>query len=529
MRDTISWSYDLLAPGDQAMFRRLAVFVGGFTLEAAEAMNANVTDAVTSVEAQNSLETLDRITTLVEHNLLSQAGGTEAEPRYLMLETVREFALEQLPALGEEWMTRRRHAVWCVDLAEEAERHLHGPHQIAWLNQLDADFGNLSAALAWSTDAEPDLALRLGGALNTFWHVRGHLGFAHDALTRALRAGGSIRLRAKVTLALAWLAYVRSDLTTAASLALAARSMFRDTGDAAGELEALQALGLTERSLSAATPDHAAHHASRAATAFHEELALALDSDSGLFAAYAQQGLGGLAADRGDLDAAKAFFTASRDAFEQAADHRSGAWARVDLGRISVRSGEVATAARWFTEALVWFRDLGDQWSSALVLADVAELALELGRALEAARLLGAADGLRASTGGEPPPPQAAQRQRILNAIQALATEGDVTGTITAGQRLGLDGSVAEALALLALAHGYTRADDARPSSVAGLTIRETEVLRLLAQGLSDREIAETLFLSPRTVEWHVTHVLDKLGVQTRTAAAAAAIRLSLV
>jgi tetratricopeptide (TPR) repeat protein len=319
---------------------------------------------------------------------------------------------------------------------------------------------------------EPDLALQLGGALNTFWHVRGHLGFAHDTLSRALEVGGSPGPRAKATLALAWLAYVRSDFQAAAPLASDARRMFRDVGDASGEMEALHAVGLAERGLSEMVPGHAADHAARAGTAFREELELALDSGSVLWGAYAQVGLGGLAADRGDLDAATSYVTATLDVFQRMADHRAGAWARVDLGRIAMRSGNLAAAARWFPEALTVFRDLSDRWSAALVLGDVAELALELGHASHAARLLGAADGQWAVGGGEPPPQQANQRQRIVAAV-TTAVGSEAAEAIAAGERLGLDRAVGEALALLALAQGDAGAREAPPApAAAGLTAR---------------------------------------------------------
>lgn len=520
MRDAIAWSYGLLGPTEQQLFRQLAVFAGGFTLQAAEAL----------APAGSAIDVLDALTALIEQSVVQPVIGPERVTRYTMLETIREYALEELAKCSEEFTTRQRHAAWCCRLAEEAENHVHGPDQITWLDHLDSEFGNLSSAMSWAIEAEPDLALRLGGALNTFWHVRGHLGFAHDSLSRALRAGGSAGPRAKATLALAWLAYVRNDLAAAAPLAIEARRLFRDIGDTPGELEALQALGLTERSLSQTMPAHAADHLGRAETAFREELALAIESDSMLYVAYAQHGLGGLAADRGDLEAATASFTAALASFQQASDYRSEAWASVDLGRAAIRAGNVAAAARWFADALTIFRDLNDQWSAALVLGDSAELALRTGRTVDAARLLGAADGLRAVAGGQPPPPQATQRQRLFTAVTAMAAGNDVTEAIAAGERLGLDESVAEALALLALAHAPVEATDALPPIAAtGLTQRELEVLQLLAAGLSDREIASALFLSPRTVGWHVTRLLTKLDVPTRTAAAAAALRLGLI
>lgn len=516
MRDTIFWSFGLLQPGEQALFCRLSVFEGGFTLAAAH-------DVCAPADDNDPLSIINAVTALVESSLVEVSESLGGEPRYRMLETIREFALEQLTVRGEEPAVRRGHALWCLTFATEAEGHVHGPDQITWLDRLDADYGNLSAALAWATSADTDLALRLGGALNTFWHVRGHLGVAHDTLTRALRVGGSDESRAKATLAVAWLVYVRGDLAAAATHAAEARGMLHRAGNVSGELEALQAWGLAERGLSASSPSPADRaHASRAEAAFRQEFDLASEADNTLFIACAQHGLGGLAADRGDLAAAKELLTTALEGFRQAGDHRTGAWARVDLGRVALRSGDERTAACWLAEALATFRDLTDRWSAALALGDAAALALRIGRPADAAHLLGVADGLRAVAGGAPPPVEMQVRKTVLEAVQAELDATTLTDAMTASGRLGLDEGVSAALALLASVEERreaTEAPTADPIAGYGLTRREREVLGLVAQGLTNAQMADQLYLSPKTVSSHLVNIFAKLGVTTRAAA----------
>ena len=172
MRDAIAWSYDLLTVEEQALFRCLSVFAGGFTLEAAETVIGTVFDGVAS---------------LVGKSLLRLVSGAN-EPRYAMLETIREFGLEQLAASGEEHAIRAAHAAWCVALAERAAPELNGPHQDTWYDRLDEEFGNLRAAFAHlrATD-DFDAALRLVKGVEWFLTSRGHFHEASD-MTEALLA-----------------------------------------------------------------------------------------------------------------------------------------------------------------------------------------------------------------------------------------------------------------------------------------------------------------------------------------------------
>ncbi len=168
MRDAIAWSYDLLADEEQALFRRLAAFTGGFALDAAEVVGIAADEPPINV--------LEGLSSLVDHSLLRSEEGTDGEPRFGMLETIREFGLEQLAASGMAETVRQRHASYVLSLVEKAESHLYGPEQVGWLNRLDLELPNIRAALGWLRDRErAEEGLRLVMQPGRFWWRRGHL------------------------------------------------------------------------------------------------------------------------------------------------------------------------------------------------------------------------------------------------------------------------------------------------------------------------------------------------------------------
>ena len=198
MRAAIAWSYDLLDAGEQALFRRLAVFVGGFTQDAAVAVAGAKTNATLSPTV------LDLLDSLVDKSLVVPGGDVAGEPRYAMLETIREFGLEQLAASAEAEATRRRHAEFFRALAEEAEKSLFGHWDGRWIDRLEAEQDNLRAALAWSIERqETETALRLVRGLMPFWFFRGHNNEAYGWATQAIALTGkvspSVRIRALQT------------------------------------------------------------------------------------------------------------------------------------------------------------------------------------------------------------------------------------------------------------------------------------------------------------------------------------------
>jgi predicted ATPase len=172
LRATLAWSYDLLPGADQLLFRRLSVFAGGCTLEAAEAvLGADPEGAA----ARGGMSILDGVTNLVDQHLLRAEEGPEGEPRFVMLETIREYARERLTEHGELEARRREHAAYYLMLAEHAQPEVEGPEQVVWLQRLEAEHDNLRAALGWALErSEAETAVRLSGALFEFWMMHGH-------------------------------------------------------------------------------------------------------------------------------------------------------------------------------------------------------------------------------------------------------------------------------------------------------------------------------------------------------------------
>src|SRR5215217_2800051 len=341
MRDTIAWSHDLLDLAEQALFCNLSVFVGGFTLDAAEFL-AGGQDGRSSAPLLPSV--LDGITSLVEQSLLRSVDGSESgghqEPRYRMLETVREYGLERLAASGDEAVIRDRHAAWCLALAEAAEPELVGPEQVSWLDRLEAEHPNLRAALACATARDPDLALRLGGALPLFWRIHGHLSEGRDALERTLAAGeGTPAARAKALVALALVQYSQGDFAAGAELAEEARGRFEHLGDRRGVATALRATGYCHVGLGVAAMPPDQVQFTRAQAAFDEELGLwqALGDRSGV--AWAIYSLGFVALNRGDTTRAVARLGEALSLFESVGDRWGTGWSLTSLGRVAARRG----------------------------------------------------------------------------------------------------------------------------------------------------------------------------------------------
>ena len=355
MRDAIAWSHDLLTPDEQILFRRLAVFVGGFTLEGAEWVAGNglqVADALDGRSDSNrwpatrNLQpaTLDLVSSLLDHSLLQETEGSttqhdEVGARFVMLETIREYALERLAESGEEPAVRSAHARFFLDLAERAEPELTGPQQAAWLHWLEAEHDNLRAALAWSIDNDPVIAVRLAGTLWRFWYVRGYLsegrGWAEAAL--ALNEGSAAE-RAKA---------------------------FYTAGDLAQEQ------GDYERAATFLTAGLAAARAAK----YRELAAMCLN------------GLGFMARNQGDYERAMAWHDEALTLQRDMGDRRGIACTLANMGSIAQNRREDARAEALFAEAMATFDVLGDRPLAADVSTNLAILANQGGNHVRAQRL----------------------------------------------------------------------------------------------------------------------------------------------
>ncbi|MDP9369096.1 MAG: NB-ARC domain-containing protein [Chloroflexota bacterium] len=236
MRDAIAWSHGLLSPEEQVLFGRLAVFTGGFTMEAAQAV------------AGDAVQVLDGVSSLVSASLLRQEEGLDGEPRFAMLETIREYGLERLEAQGDAEAAHRAHATWFLRLAEQAEPHIPGPHQAAWGDLLEVDLPNLRAGLEWLEEAgDTERLVRLAGSLIWFWYMRDRLDEGRAWLGRALSMSTGVpnTARAKVLVGMAFLAYHQGNVDQAVLLGEEGLVVSRASDHAPGIALSLYLLGLT--------------------------------------------------------------------------------------------------------------------------------------------------------------------------------------------------------------------------------------------------------------------------------------------
>ncbi|MDP9367270.1 MAG: tetratricopeptide repeat protein [Chloroflexota bacterium] len=579
LRDTIAWSHDLLDREEQILFRRLAVFAGGFTLEAAEGVCAGGSDV--SEEAQrasigrsSSLAAHSRITALdtpvldllgglVDDSLLQGSEPRDGEPRFSMLETVREYALERLAESGEEAAIRAAHAAWFLDVAEQAEVELAGPHQITWLSRLEADHENLRVALDWSsTGGDAGIGLRLASALWRFWAPRGHLREGREWLERALLTGEDAppATRAKALHHLGNLALDLDDYPRAEAAYEASLHLWRAHGNEPGVAAALNGLGLVASNrgdyreamrLHGEALDLRRKHGDRygitlslhnlgnvardegdyeRARALHEEVVerrRELGDLAGL--AYSSWILGQLAAGQGDADAAGQRFEEGLRLFREVGDKLGIGYTLVDLARLAHQQGDDKQAVSRYREALTLRREMGDQRGVVECLEGLASVALAQGQPEHAVQLLGGADAWREAAGAPlPPAARAGHLQEIADASAALGESRFATAWKT-GRATPLEETIAVGEAIQVA--GPVAADDVTPDlpANAGLTTRELEVLRLFAAGHDSFEVADLLFISRRTVTTHSSNILAKLGVNSRAAAVGSALRLGLV
>jgi predicted ATPase/DNA-binding CsgD family transcriptional regulator len=514
LRDAIAWSHDLLPPAEQTLFARLAVFVGGCTLEAAAAV-------ATAGESPGS-EVLDGIASLVDKSLLQQGEGPDGAPRYAMLETVREFAMERLAASGAEVVIRDAHLAWFVAFAERAKATVHGPRAAARIGRLNAEHANLRAALEWSVEqGHGEAALRLGGALQDFWYLGGHLREGRRWLEAAVAigAGAPPHRRARALLGLGWLAHFQGDAERAADALGQSLTLYRELGDRLGTGNALNLLGIAEE-------DRGAYDA--AAPLFAEARACFEEVGDRSLVSQAVYHLGLIALGQGDLDQASERFAEAERLARAEGDDFNLAAALCYHGLVHCARGALARAADALEEALALDRAAGNREGVAIDVAGLAVLAAAAGRPDAAARLLGAAGGLCDRLGLRPfALPERVAYDRALATARDLLGEPAFAAAWAEGQARTLDAeSAADVEAVLAATRPPSAtAKPPDPAHDHGLTPRELDVLRLLVAGRSNPEIAAALFVSPRTVTTHVEHIFAKLGVSSRAEAAALAAR----
>jgi predicted ATPase/DNA-binding CsgD family transcriptional regulator len=534
LRDTIAWSHDLLTPPEQRLFQRLAIFAGGCTLEAAEA-----------VADGTQVNVLDGLETLIDQSLLRRVAGAAGEARYLMLETVREYALERLKASNEENLVRQAHAAHFLDFAEQVEEEFQGPDQGIWLDRLEAEHANTRAALDYLAAAgDQEAELRLARALWVGWYYRGPLhegvGRLEGALERARDVEPSLRSHAHSFATL--LNWTLGDSDRALEHGKTAVALAQEAGnsDCAAYALYFRALVLAWdlRDWEAAIP--------------LTEEAIALGREAGpervgWLVQIALGDLGTMIALRGDHERGVPLIEEAL-AQHRALHHHFGVAIRTaEVGLIDQIKGQTALAASRYAESLRLLGVAGDAMSVALPLAGLVGLAASTGLHRWAARVSGMLEAIRdrIGVGGRHGPPAVWYPVRELGEEAARTTLGDEVymAAFAEGRRLPPIEALQAAIALAeAIASGTAPAQDIASSpapaaatvpstgssAAIGLSPREVDVLRLVAQRWTDPEIAEALFVSPRTVNAHVRSIFAKLEVANRREAAALATRLGL-
>jgi predicted ATPase/class 3 adenylate cyclase/DNA-binding CsgD family transcriptional regulator len=591
LHNTIAWSYDLLDAKEQRLFRRLSVFVGGATPEAVEVLSTALGD--------EPGQSLVGIASLIDKSLLRQSEQEAVEPRFAMLETIREYGLECLTTSGEAKLTQQAQTVYYLQLAEQAEPELMGPQQAVWLERLEREHDNLRWVMQWSLEQgeSMELALRLGGVLQRFWEVRGLFSEGRAFLKRALAASVVVvsAVRAKALYAAANLALTQGDYDQLEALCEESLTLFRELGDKQGIAHTLSLLGRVafERS-----------NITTARILFEESLALSKEVGDLENIAWSPFSLAWLASEQGEDAKARVLYEESlamhrelgngvgiatallhlaRDSFEnqsdpvkarslleegltlfrEVGDKQGIADSFYFLGQLVLSQGDASTACSLGEESLVLSREMGDREGiagSLLLLAKgtafqgdhtaaralyeeslaitrtlgaklditsglegLASVVAVQGEPIWAARLWGAAEALREAINIPLPPFERASYERSVAAAsaklgeQALAVAWAEGRTMSPEQALATQGKAMIPTPISTWPSSATPVKS--PTSPAGLTARELEVLRLLATGLTDAQIAEQLVLSLHTIHAHLRTIYSKLGVTSRSAA----------
>jgi predicted ATPase/serine/threonine protein kinase len=364
LRAAMDWSHDLLNAEEQKLFRRLSVFVGGCNLEGVE--------AVCDTKGDLDLDLLDGMASMVDKSLVQQVEHAKGESRFVMLETIREYALEKLKANGEESLTKRAHAAYCLVLAEEASGEQSGSHGTELLEHFALEHNNFRAALEWLTETgDAAWGLRLGTALFRFWEIREYLAEGRERLGRLLKlegAAGPTKARTRALFAAAVLAGEQGDYASADKLMLESQGIARQLGDKTGVAVSLNALAVLTRDRGEVAKAHAL---------FEESLDLWRELGDLKAVARALSNLANVVKLEGDHTLARSLYMECHSIFKGLRDQAGVAWSLNYQGDVARDQGESVAARSLYEQALAIFRELDDRWGEAGTLADLGTLARE--------------------------------------------------------------------------------------------------------------------------------------------------------
>jgi predicted ATPase/DNA-binding CsgD family transcriptional regulator/DNA-binding XRE family transcriptional regulator len=548
---TISWSYDLLDPAEQRFFRRVSVFVGGFTLEAAEAVCGS---------ADLELTVVDALESLLAKSLVGHQEGEHDGPRFRMLETVREYALDQARIAGEVAHFRRRHAEYFLRLARLAASNFASVNAPAWLQRLETDHNNLRASLSWALEErDADTALGLSSAIWHFWYARGYLAEGSRWLDEALRLAEDVRStadsfeqqRARALTGAGVLAHYQGHYARAAALCGQSLALSRQLGDQAGVAGALHGLALVARSGGDFATARTMYEEARR---IHEALAdrwglsytlrylgvvLWMEADYTTARAVIEASLS-LASEIADTQGMATTLTvqsyiacslgqhptaeaAARDALsrhETYGDRRGAAQALWALGMATAGQSRYDEANAHHKHALSIFHEVGDRYFMGVCFIGLAQVAMAGGRPRDAVCLLAADSAMMTGMGAPRWPSVRPYIQQTLDQARLALSDSVFEQAWSAGEALTVDQAVALGMAVRD-PHRVTDGTRTESNPASPLTVRQVAIARGIARGLTNKQIAAELVIAEGTADRHVANILERLGFASRAQIAA--------
>jgi predicted ATPase/DNA-binding winged helix-turn-helix (wHTH) protein/Tol biopolymer transport system component len=507
MRGTIEWSYELLDENEKNLFRRLAVFAGGFSVEAAEIINLNPRlEAYSSENDEPDVDVLDGIASLIDKNLLSPIEQADGSTRLRMLEVVREFALEKLQASNKFEFFQRNHARYFLALAETAAPHLIDEQAVEWLEKLESEHDNFRAALGWSSKHDAEIMARTAAALRYFWSNHNHLtegrNWLESAFERCVDAAPAIRL--KLLNGIGQFARSQGDYA-------AARKAYEESLAAGKSANDLQQLVVSYHGLAALATRHGDFAAAREYTEKQLAITRRLNDESQI--AVALSALGDIELASGATTTARPLIEESLAISRQLGNRQLETVNLVNLGAVAFDLKDYSAANRHFAESLTIAQELGNKIFISCSLDGCAALAAAAGYAEQSARLAGAAENLRESIGYEIELTERRFRDAYIPKIRRCLDEETFTAELEQGKLLNLSDAVALARTLPGNgANGSQRSEFfSDPSEQSEIIIENHSFSRIIIEDTVEVEPAHKIIESEKTASKTAENIIGLL------------------